>query len=81
MKDVSATQLSFETIVVPVGKSNPAFDHQTDIFGGNGGAKINKFLDCIKTIVIGCMLIRIKKKVDLTLILKVSVRQLTGIEL
>ena len=43
-----------ESIIAPVGKSNPSFDLQTDIiFGGNGGAKINKILDCVKSIVIG----------------------------
>ena len=47
-------QLPIETIVAPVGKSDSTFDLQTDIIsGGNGGAKINKFLDCIKSIVIG----------------------------
>ena len=45
--------MPIETIIAPVGKSNPSFDLQTDIvFGGNGGAKINKFLDCLKNIVI-----------------------------
>ena len=45
---------SIETIVAPVGKSDPVFDLQTNIiFGGNVGAKINKYLDCIKSIVIG----------------------------
>ena len=49
-----ATQLHIETIVAPVGKSDPASDLQTDIlFGGNGGAKINKFLDYVKSTVIG----------------------------
>ena len=34
--------------------NDSAFDLQTDIIvGGNDGAKINKFLDCIKNIVIG----------------------------
>ena len=33
------------TIVAPIGKSDPAFDLQSDIiFGGIGGAKMNKFL-------------------------------------
>ena len=42
-----------ETIVVPVGKTVPAFHLQTDIiFGFNGGAKVNKFFDCIKSVVI-----------------------------
>ena len=48
------TQLPIETIVVLVGKSNPAFDLQADsIFGYNGGDKENKFLDYIRSIVIG----------------------------
>ena len=39
-----------QNIEPPVGKSATAFDLQTDIiFGGNGGAKINKFLDCISS--------------------------------
>ena len=43
-----------ETIVAAISKSDPAFDLHTDIiFGGNGGTKINKFLDCVKSIVIG----------------------------
>ena len=47
------TQLPIETIIAPVGKSDPSFDLQADIiFGGNGGVKINKFLDCVKSIVI-----------------------------
>ena len=38
--------MPIETIIAPVGKSDPSFDLQADIiFGGNGGAKINKFLD------------------------------------
>ena len=46
--------MPIETIIAPVGKSDPSFDLQTDIiFGGNGGAKMNKFLDCVKNIVIG----------------------------
>ena len=46
--------MAIETIVETVGKTDPAFDLQSDIiFGGNGRAKINKFLDCIKSIVIG----------------------------
>ena len=45
---VSVTQLQMETIVAPVGKSGFTFDLQTDIiFGGNGEAKVNNFLDCI----------------------------------
>ena len=45
--------MPIETIIAPVGKSDPSFDLQTDIiFGGNGGAKINKFLDRVKSIVI-----------------------------
>ena len=53
-REVSITQFPLETIIAPVGKSDPSFDLQADIiFGGNGGAKINKFLDCIKSIVIG----------------------------
>ena len=52
-REVSITQLPIETIVTPVGKSDPAFDLQADIiFGGNGGAMINTFLDFIKSIVI-----------------------------
>ena len=43
---VSITQLPIETIIARVGKSDPSFDLQADIiFGGNCGAKINKFLD------------------------------------
>ena len=42
--------MPIEVIVALVGKSDSAFDLQTDnIFG----AKINKFFDCIKSIVIG----------------------------
>ena len=42
--------MPIETIIAPVGKSDPSFDLQTDIiFGGNGGAKINKFIDCVKS--------------------------------
>ena len=45
--------MPIETIIAPVGKSDPSFDLQADIiFGGNGGGKINKFLDCVKSIVI-----------------------------
>ena len=37
----------------PAGQSNPELDFQSGIiFGGNGGAKINKFLDYIEGIVI-----------------------------
>ena len=47
------TQLPIEAIVAPLGKKDPAFDLQTDIiFGGNGGAKVIKFLDSTKSIVI-----------------------------
>ena len=54
MREVSINQLPIETIVTPVDKSDPAFDLQTDIiFGGKGGPNINKFLNCIKSIVIG----------------------------
>ena len=36
-REVSTTQLPIETIVTPVGKSDPAFDLRTDIiFDGNG---------------------------------------------
>ena len=46
-----ASQLSIETIVASVCKSDHSFDLQTDIiFGGNGGVKINKFLDYIESI-------------------------------
>ena len=46
--------MPIETIIAPVGKSDPSFDLQADIiFGGNGGAKINTFLDCVKSIAIG----------------------------
>ena len=39
--EVTITQLHIETIIAPVGKSDPSFDLQADIFfGGNGGAKI-----------------------------------------
>ena len=52
------TQLRIETIVAPVGKSASGFDLWTEvIFGGNGRAKIYKFLDCIKSIVIGRTLV------------------------
>ena len=52
---LSATQLPIETIVALVGQR---FDPANDtIFGGNGGAKINKFLDSIKNIVIYTSLI------------------------
>ena len=52
-REVSITQLLIETIISPVGKSDPSFDLQAEIiFGGNGGAMINKFLDCVKSIVI-----------------------------
>ena len=45
--------MPIDTIVAPVGKNEPALEFQTVIiFGGNGGAKINKFFDCIKSIVI-----------------------------
>ena len=45
--------MPIETIVAPVGKSDPVFLLQiTIIFSGNGRAKINEFLDCIKIIVI-----------------------------
>ena len=48
--------MPIETIITPVGKSDPSFDLQGDIiFGVNGGAKINKFLDCVKSIVIDLM--------------------------
>ena len=54
MREVSVTQLPIETIVAPVDKSVPTFDLQTDIiFGVNGGAKVNKFIYYIKSIVIG----------------------------
>ena len=57
-REISVTQLPIETIVALAGKSNPTFDLQTDIFfGGNGGAKLKKFLDCLKSIVIGRNLI------------------------
>ena len=43
MKEAFATPLPFEAMVAPVDKSGPTFDLKTDIiFGGNGGAKINK---------------------------------------
>ena len=46
--------MPIESIVAPVDKSDHMFDLQTDIiFGGEGGAKVNKFLDCVKSIVIG----------------------------
>ena len=49
--------MPIETIVATFGKSDPAFDLQADIiFSGNGRAKSNKFLDYIKSIVIGCNL-------------------------
>ena len=52
-REASVTQLAIETIVVLVGKSGPAFDLQTLIVsGGNGGAKIYKFLGYIKSIII-----------------------------
>ena len=42
---------------MPVGKSNSTVDIQADIiFGGNGVAKVNKSLHCLKSIVIGCNL-------------------------
>ena len=45
MREFPATQLLIETIVAPVGKSDPAFDLETDIiFGGNGGANIKNSL-------------------------------------
>ena len=51
MSEVSIIQLPIETVVAPVGKSDSTFDLQTDIFfGGNGGAKINKFLKSIERI-------------------------------
>ena len=54
MREVSTTQLPIESIVAPVGKGDPALDLQTDIiFNGNGRAKINKFLNYSKSIVIG----------------------------
>ena len=38
--------LPIETIVAPVGKTDPTLDFQTDIIvGDKGGAKINYFLD------------------------------------
>ena len=38
--------MPIKTIIAAVGKSDPAFDLQTDIsFGGNGRANINKFLN------------------------------------
>ena len=47
-REVSVTQSVVETIVAPVGKSDLAFDLQTDIiFGGNGKGKINKFIDSV----------------------------------
>ena len=53
-RGLSATHLPIETIVAPVGKSDPALDLQTDIIvGDNVGAKINKFLDQIESTVIG----------------------------
>ena len=46
--------MPIETIVAPVDMSDPAFDLQTEIiFGGKDGPKINKFLDSIKSIVVG----------------------------
>ena len=49
-KEVSVTQLPIETIIATVDKSDLKFHLQTDvIFGGNGGAKVNKFLDCVKS--------------------------------
>ena len=46
--------MPIETIVAPLGKSDPALDLQADIiFGGIGGAKINRFLDYIESIVNG----------------------------
>ena len=54
MREVSVTQWPIETLVAPVVKSDPMIDLQIDIiFGGNGGVKVNKFLDCIKSIAIG----------------------------
>ena len=48
-RDVSATQLPAEAIAASVGKSNTAFDLQAGIiFGGNGEAKVHKFLDYTK---------------------------------
>ena len=45
-REVFAIQLPIETIVAPVVKRDSTFDPQIDIvFGGNSGAKINKFLD------------------------------------
>ena len=42
--------MAIETIVAPVGKSDLAFDLLTYIiFGGISEAKINKFLDCLKS--------------------------------
>ena len=50
-REVCVTQLPTETIVAPVANSDPSLDLQADIiFGGNGRAKINKFLDYIKSI-------------------------------
>ena len=50
----SVTQLPIKAIIAPVVKSNALFDLQTDIiFGDNYGTKVNEFLDCIKSIVIG----------------------------
>ena len=58
MTEVSITQLTIEIMVAPVGKSDPAFGLHSEItFGGKGGANIIKFLDCIKSAVIGSNLI------------------------
>ena len=49
MREVSVIQLPIETIVAPVGKSNPTFDFQTEIiFGGNGRVKIKNSLNLSK---------------------------------
>ena len=54
LRHKEAWQLPIEIIIAPVGNSDPTFDLLTaTIFDCNGGAKINKFLDSIKSIVIG----------------------------
>ena len=46
--------MPIEIKVAPVGKNDPTLDLQTkNIFGVNGEAKINKFLDYIEILVIG----------------------------
>ena len=39
--------MPIEAIIAPVGKSNPAFDLQTNVIFGE--AKVDKFLDCVKS--------------------------------